>query len=325
MIRRRLGLAHPAEVHSILFHVLVLAAYGLAFWLWQHPTAAGIDTPLDRVAFTCGAALLLAWCAGIDLGVNFHNHAHRRVFTRPWMNRWFGRTWGVAAGHPAYWWQYSHVVVHHRRLLSAEDWTLPRNPKDGRGPHSPGTAHWENLYRYSLAHYPWRYVRGMVSEYRAAGRHVRRRLVRELVWFLALFSIPFWIDVQMAIWLWVLPAWLANVLVVGPGMVAQHAGREQACAEHELVHSNTFTGRLFNLACFNIGFHVEHHTWPHVHWSELPALHDEVKGRLVAEGAHVVPFGYFRGGLLLSRADLGIESAREEFHAQHPDYEPGLE
>ena len=101
MIRRRLGLAHPAEVHSLLFHALVLFAYGVAFWLYLHPQAAGIDGPLDRAAFVAGAALLLGWCAGIDLGVNFHDHAHRRVFTRPWMNRMVSRTWGVAAGWPA--------------------------------------------------------------------------------------------------------------------------------------------------------------------------------------------------------------------------------
>lgn len=313
MIRRRLGLAHPAEVHAVLFHVLVLAAYGLAFWLYLHPGAVGVESAWDRAAFVVGAGLLLGWCAGIDLGVNFHDHAHRRVFTRPWMNRWFGRTWGVAAGWPAAWWQYAHVVVHHRRLLSEDDWTLPRRRADGR---------FEGVHRYSLLHYPWRYAAGMRREWRAASRATRRRLRREGLWFLALFSIPFWIDPWMALGLWVLPAWLANALVVGPGMVAQHAGRRAPAPGHELAHSNTFTSRLFNLAFFNIGYHVEHHTWPHVHWSDLPALHERVRGRLVREGAHVVPFGYFRGGLLLSRADLGDAAAEEEFHAQHPGYLP---
>lgn len=311
MIAGRLGLAHPAEVHKVLFHLLVLLAYVLAFWLWLHPAAAGLEGPGDRAVFVLGGALLLGWCAGIDLGVNFHDHAHRRVFTQPWMNRWFARTWGVAAGWPAPWWRYAHVVVHHRRLLAEDDWTLPRRRPDGRP---------EAFLRYCLAHYPWRYAAGMRREYRRATPTTRRRLTREGLWFLAIFSIPFWIDWRMALGLWVLPAWLANVLVVGPGMVAQHAGRCAPDGEHELRHSNTFTSRLFNLAFFNIGYHVEHHTWPHVHWSDLPALHEAVRGRLVQEGAHVVPFGYFRGGLLLSRADLGSAAAREEFDAQHPDY-----
>ncbi|MDA1265152.1 MAG: fatty acid desaturase [Planctomycetota bacterium] len=314
MIRRKLGLAHPAEIHSILFHLLVLVAHALAFWLWLHPEVAGIESVLDRAAFVMGAALLLGWCSGINLGVNFHDHAHRRIFTRPWMNRCFARTWGVSAGWPAYWWQYSHVVVHHRRLMTDEDWTVPHRDGQGRS---------ENFFRYCLLHYPWRYMVGMWGEYQRVSKPVRRRLTRELVWFLLLFSIPFWIDIPMALCLWVLPAWLANVMVVGPGMVAQHAGRRAPDAEHELVHSNTFTSKLFNLAFFNIGYHAEHHTWPHVHWSELPKLHEEVKGQLIREGAHVVPFGYFRGGLLLSREQLGDEAASAEFHAQHPDYMTG--
>lgn len=310
-VRRRVGLAHPSEIHSILFHLVTLGAYGLAFWLWLNPEVAGLNSTLDKAAFVCGAALLLGWCSGINLGVNFHDHAHRRIFTRPWMNRWFARTWGVSAGWPAYWWQYSHVVVHHRRLLQDEDWTLPHRDEDGS---------FENFFRYCFAHYPWRYIAGMRKEWKRASKPVRRRLGGELLWFLALFSIPFFIDPVMALCLWVLPAWLANALVVGPGMVAQHAGRRPADEDHELVHSNTFTSRLFNLAFFNIGYHAEHHTWPHVHWSELPTLHERVKPRMIREGAHVVPFGYFRGGLLLSRADLGDAEAKAEFHAQHPDY-----
>ncbi|MCP3919284.1 MAG: hotdog fold thioesterase [bacterium] len=61
---------------------------------------------------------------------------------------------------------------------------------------------------------------------------------------------------------------------------------------------------------FNIGYHAEHHSFPHVHWSELPALHAEAREELIADGAHVVPFGYLRGGLLLSRTARGDADAR---------------
>lgn len=304
-------LAHPADVHAVLFHLGTLAAYTLAFWLWLHPQHAGLDGMFDRAAFVMAAALLLGWCSGIEVGVNFHNHAHRRIFTRPWLNRWFGRTWTVSGGWPAYLWQYAHVTVHHRRLLEDEDWTLPRRRADGE---------WESFYAYCLLHWPWRYGAALLREYRNSSAGVRRRMARESAIFLALFSIPFWIDPWMGVWLWALPAWLANALVLAPGMVAQHAGRERPGPAHTYRHSNTFRSGLFNLTMFNIGYHAEHHTWPHVHWSELPALHDRLRDELRADGAHVVPFGYFRGGLLLSRAALGSRRAAEEFVAQHPDY-----
>ena len=111
----------------------------------------------------------------------------------------------------------------------------------------------------------------------------------------------------LALWLWVLPAYLANVLVLGPAMVAQHAGCEPPTPEHTFRHSNTFLSAFFNRTMFNIGYHAVHHTHSHVHWSDLPRVHADLRHELVEDGAHVVPFGYFRGGQLLSNAALGLQ------------------
>ena len=45
----RTWLAHPADKHCVLFHLGTVGAYGLAFWLWLHPAAAGITGPGSRV------------------------------------------------------------------------------------------------------------------------------------------------------------------------------------------------------------------------------------------------------------------------------------
>lgn len=205
------------------------------------------------------------------------------------------------------------MAVHHRHLLGDEDWTLPKRASDGR---------WEGFFSYSLLHWPLRYMRHLWHDLRepVASPEVARRAKRELLIFATLFSIPFWIDVPMALMLWVLPAWLANVLVVGPGMLSQHAGGEEPSEEHTYRHSNCFQSKLFNLTMFNIGYHAEHHSNPHVHWSELPQLHAELKPEMVADGAHVVPFGYYRAGLLLSRAALGKQTYLAEWERQHPEY-----
>ncbi len=315
-------LARPEEVHSIAFHLLVLAAYAVAFWIWLHPASAQLDGPAAKAAFVVSAALLLGWVSGIDLGVNFHNHAHRRIFQRGWQNRWFGRFWGVTSGWPDYFWRYCHVVVHHRHLLEERDWTLPRQRPAPADCDSDAVV-WESYQRYCLAHWPWRYAVELWAEFRPGGRAsraVQRRAAREFAVFCVLWSIPFWIDVPMALCLWVLPHWVANVLVLAPGMIAQHAGRARPDGSHEFRHSNTYLSPFFNLAMFNIGYHAEHHTYPYVHWADLPGLHAQLKPRLIEEGAHVMPFGYFRGGLLLSRG----RRARAEFDAQHPDYvDPG--
>jgi hypothetical protein len=122
-----------------------------------------------------GAAALLGWISGVDVGVVFHNHTHRRVFTRPWLNRWATRLWTVSGGWPGAYWTHAHVVVHHAELLEAGDWTVPRRRADGR---------FENIYVYLLCHWPWRYAVALWRDVRS-GRFDTKVARTELLWFLA--------------------------------------------------------------------------------------------------------------------------------------------
>jgi len=318
--RRGRVLAHPQDIHCVAFHLLSLAAYASAFWLYLHPEIAGIRGPGSRLAFVASAALMLGWISGINVGVNFHNHTHRKIFRHGWLNRWFGRTWTVSGGWPSYYWWFSHVVVHHSNLLGPTDWTLPRRRADGS---------FEGIYRYSLLHWPWRYAAHMWRDFTGnrGGKGVGRQAAMELVIFLALWSIPFWIDPWMALGLWVLPAWVANVLIMGPGMYAQHAGCVPKSESRPFSHSNIYLSGFFNLTMFNIGYHVEHHDSPQVHWSDLPRFHEEMKERLIAARAHVVPYGYYHASRLLSPrwSAEAAARARAEFAAVHPDYRPSEE
>jgi fatty acid desaturase len=307
-------LAHPENLHCVVFHLVLMLAYALAFLLYGYDDGrlAGIAGGWSRLAFVLGAAIVLGWCSGINVGVNFHNHAHRPVFVLPWLNRWFGRTWTVSGGWPAFFWQHAHVVVHHADLLGPGDWTLPRRRKDGS---------FENPFWYSIATWPFRYSVHLWRDFRAGrgGPGVGRTAIRELLIFLVLWSVPFLIDPVMALGLWVLPQWLANAGVIGPGMYAQHAGCSPPTREIPHGHSNTYVSPFFNLTMFNIGYHVEHHEFPQVHWSALPAVHGRMKDDLISSGAHVLPFGYYRGGQLLCRGVFS-RRARERFAAQHPEY-----
>jgi len=67
---------------------------------------------------------------------------------------------------------------------------------------------------------------------------------------------------------------------------------------------------------FNIGFHLEHHEYPRVHWSELPELHQHLKQVLVDGGAHVVPYGNYHAAFLLA----GDDDRQKRFDAQDPRY-----
>ena len=97
----------------------------------------------------------------------------------------------------------------------------------------------------------------------------------------------------MGVWLWALPHWVANCVTMGSGMYVQHAGCIAKDAQHPVQHSNSFLSRFFNLTMFNIGYHVEHHDNPGVHWADLPKFHAVHRDELVAAGAHYVPYGYY--------------------------------
>lgn len=311
--------AHPDDLHCAAYNVFVLASYACAFWLWLTPEVSGIDTLWDRVAFTLGAGFLLGWISGVNVGVNFHNHAHRPIFRSAWLSRWFGHLWTFSGGWPAYYWYHAHVLVHHANLLHEErDWTLPRRRADGR---------FESIYSYALLHWPWRYVPALVRDFRArrAGPWTRRRMLKDGLIFLALWSIPWCIDPLMAACLWLFPQWIANAVTMGSGMYVQHAGCVAKSRMHPHSHSTTFLSRFFNLTMFNIGYHVEHHDYPQVHWSLLPRFHQLMRARLVASGAHVVEYGYYKAAHLVTRPFDGEGGFREFVADQAPGYEAPFE
>lgn len=315
---RRSLFSHPEDVHCALYNLVVLASYGAAFWLWQHPETSHLDGLGERIAFALGAGFLLGWSAGVNVGVNYHNHAHRPIFRSQRLGRWFAHLWTFTGGWPAYYWYHAHVVVHHAHLLDEEhDWTLPRRRADGR---------FESVYAYVLCHWPWRYLPHLWRDFRASrgGPWVRGRAVKDGLVFLALWSIPWWLDPWMGLALWLFPQWIANAVIMGSGMYVQHAQSAERLGRGH-YHSNTFLSRFFNLTMFNIGYHVEHHEYPEVHWSALPRFHAKLRGRYLREGVHVVPYGYYHAAHVVSRPFRGEQGYAEFVGAQARGYELPVE
>lgn len=306
--RRTWVMAHPEDLHVLAFMLVYWA--GLISALWISVGDVRAELPMsERVGFCLAAAWWLGLAGGVNTGINYHSHAHRGIFKHRLLNRWVGRIWTIPGGFPAYFWSYKHLVVHHRHLHEERDWVQPRRRTDGR---------YENLYRYALTHWPWRWAGSFYRDFSQALPRVRRRARRELAFFLVCWSLPFFIDAWFGVGIWLLHQWIGNALVMGPGMYAQHA-----CGTNEqpFSHSNTFLCAFFNMTTFNAGFHIEHTEHPGVHWSELPALHEEMKEELIAGGGHVVAYGIFTGAGLLSAMNDG-EAGMREFEKQAPGYQP---
>lgn len=296
--RRGRVLKRAEDIHCLLFHYITLLGYACAFYVYLNPERAGIHGPWSLAAFVIAAALMLAWCCGLDVPVNFHNHAHKPLFHAAWLNRWCGRLWTFSSGWPAFAFEHVHVTVHHGNLLQGADWTLPRRRPDGR---------FESVLRYSLAHWPWRFGYHLARDFTGdhCPRGAGRKALWELVIFAALWSIPFWIDVKMALVLWVLPQWLGNITTSGAGMYAQHAGCVRPSAEYPHSHSNSSLSRFHNLTMFNLGYHLAHHTHPQVHWTDLPRVHDHLIEKFEPSDPRVFAVSYYTIANLLVLAGIG--------------------
>src|SRR5690554_8039046 len=57
----------------------------------------------------------------------------------------------------------------------------------------------------------------------------------------------------------------------------QHQGLDLSS---DLRAPRNTTSKLYNLISWNLGYHTAHHLHPGVHWSKLPALHDEIRHQI---------------------------------------------
>ena len=289
-------LAHPEDIHVVVF--MSLYAMGIASAALVYLTE--VEPMWDKastLAYCASAAIWLGWSGGIHTGINYHSHIHRGVFKNKALNRWVGRLWTIPGGFPACFWSYKHLEIHHRFVHTSTDWVQPRRMEDGR---------YENLYLYSVAHWPWRWWRHFIQDMAAAPAPIQRKAAAEVSFFLTIWSIPSFLDPVFGFGIWLGHQWVGNVVLMGPGMYAQHA----FCSNQKrFAHSNTYLCAFFNKAFFNAGFHIEHTEHPGVHWSELPALHNSIRSSLAEHGARVRPYGAFTGAGLLS----GIFASRNGY------------
>lgn len=277
--------SHPEDVHCVVYNLFTLAAYGVAFTAYLNPEAAGLTSIWAIAAYVVVANVLLGWISGVNVGVNYHNHVHLKVFHSAWLNRVFEHIWPITGGWPPYMWKHSHVTVHHANVLGETDWTVPRRKADGT---------FENIWVYLFMHWPWRYAQHLFEDFRnqRGGKRVRRKFLIDLAIFLPLYSIPFFIDPWMGLFLWLMPHFFANT-ITGGGMYVQHVGCEAPTEEHPYWHSNTFRSRFFNLTMFNIGYHTLHHCYAQIHWSELPEVQKRVDDAMKKDGVTSLSVGYY--------------------------------
>lgn len=221
-------------------------------------------------------AILLLLPALFVANAVLHNHYHHPTFRFRVLNRLYETILFFQTGIPAYGWQLSHNLGHHRHWRNQD----PASPEvdeyrwlepDGRvTPRVP----------YTLR----TYVTGYTCMVRNGPRHptIFRRFKIVLAINAILLAGLLWFDPLGTVVVFILPM-VATGLAMAWFSYAHHVGLKSTdpCAA-----SYTRLDRFSNIISFNTGYHTAHHVHPGVHWSDLPAFHARIAHKIPAHCYH---------------------------------------
>lgn len=259
----------PKALHRTLFKyridlipvVLVLGVVALNLWTIFFPL------PLWQILLL-GA--LLAYLKPITSLIQ-HNHVHLNIFHSKALNRLFDLLLSVSTGHIASEWVLHHNIGHHGNPInSLADTSSVKNSKTRRY-----MSKMEYIVSGSLKIYPdccrmaWHFYTQKKPRY-------LRALVLESLFLLAVYAALLQVHFSMTLCFLILPNLLSRALV-WLGAYWQHLN---VPATSTYNSANMYTGKLFNLLSFNIGYHIAHHEQPTLHWSLLKARSAELQPRI---------------------------------------------
>ena len=211
----------------------------------------------DARFLVAGAVALLPFCTSVT--AYNHNHIHVRTFTHRPLNRLLELLIFFETGSSAGSGTLNHIVGHHESYDRPERDTL-----NWRRPDGSTMGRYEFAWKTALRHYPSCIVLGkdqprlrrQFMVYLALGLGVLGLLIAHRpVPALIAFVMP------MSVMLYVLK-WAAY---------AHHSG---LASEDDYAGSRTHTGRFYNWATWNAGYHAAHHFKQALHWTLLPEYHE---------------------------------------------------
>lgn len=215
-----------------------------------------------------------------------HNHVHLRIFRQTALNELLGYVFFVSNGVAVEGYELHHVHNHHRfaQMWGGKeyDWSSTFGFKGCSYPDKP-----MNRLYYSLTYGPIAIMHCLIEFLRMPGTPIFWSFARTATVFFAASGVMIWHDPFN----WFLFFGLPMVIVwvsLGNNNYLHHVG-----CDMETPHKAAFVNLRFpyRAAGFNIGYHVEHHMKPTLHWSELPAYHRKIRDRIPAENYVLPVFG----------------------------------
>ena len=243
---------YRADIPAVLFVAVIFALQLTVFF--------AVDNPWHALGW-----VFLLMFAQVSCGAICHNHHHLNIFTKRPLNRLLEVVLYLQTGTSPLSWTIHHNIGHHHEYLHpGRDPSAWQHP-DGR----PMSRLYYDVVN-ALKIYPeiWR-----------IGREHPALFARFKRWFLVSNAVLlgfFLINPVNALIVFVLPMAILLFLLLDNTFL-QHSGLK---LDNHYVASRSVENRLYNLTSWNLGYHAAHHLRPGLHWTELPALHAQIRDRL---------------------------------------------
>lgn len=197
-----------------------------------------------------------------------HHHQHVPVFLKAWANRLLEVMYGMQTGIVGHGWVLHHTLGHHVNYLDQQKDESAWLTKSGR---KMGEV------EYTLNVAGTAYARC----YKVGKRYPRQQRI-----FLSMCVVTFglvgalaWYRPLPALFVFIIP--MINALTLTSwATYGHHAGHS---TDNHFVASVNTIHRVYNIVTGNLGYHTAHHYRQGIHWSKLPALHDEIKHLIPAK------------------------------------------
>ena len=194
-----------------------------------------------------------------------HHHQHTLTFHQKPLNRMLEFFYALHTGVTTNLWVLHHVLGHHHNYLD-------QKMDQSRWTRKDGTQMGEVEYSINIA--ATAYYRG----YQVGKQHPK---IQKVFLFYSALTV---VGVCAIVWYRPLPALFIFILpmITGLLMTAWATYEHHAGLNTHNTYEASFNNvnRWYNLVTGNLGYHTAHHVKQGLHWSKLPALHEQIKDQI---------------------------------------------
>jgi fatty acid desaturase len=246
-------LRYKADIRTLIFVGLYFATAVLS-WVYFPSTWWGI------LLVVAANSVLSFICAVI-----VHNTIHAPIFRKKELNKAFQVILSFTYGHSVSAYVPGHNFSHHRYTQTTKDRIRTDKMRF-------------KINFFNQLFFFFRMAPGIVQDENRFAMIMRKEKPQ---WFRQyVFELALVLGVKIA--LLILDPWKAIAILFIPhlyaawGVVGTNYWQHDGCDEnHKYNHSRNFSNPILNFLCFNNGYHGAHHEKPNLHWSLLPAYHEQ--------------------------------------------------